>query len=487
MPDPSAFVCEKALEADIIAASIKGSVKGPGKKRMHPGKMPMPSLQLGGGKFNLRLPGRKSQSDDAQHTGRPALSPRSGSGSGPLRSPRGEQGEETLQPANPFFDNIRQNLELSHGGITERIPLSLPPDVRARAAELPAFLRDLVEKQPEEAAATLAKEFESVERDEQRRLQGIMEWHSKGCKHVDDLSRAGDADVSPTDDEEEMDAKRAARQLKVFPQDLKRMTRKGEQSETSAWRKEHAKEPQTSASSTTSSNEGDFPFSITAGVERGSKNRYKNIWPYDFSRVRLTEPCRDDGSDYINANFIQPHGTNKRYIATQGPLDATFQDFWTLVWEQDVHVIVMLTKQFEGGSIKCGKYWLDGTYGPLTLELISMEGEQPSATPAVVGFDFQTASPSQDDDVPPIKRHFFLSHADHPQAGKRRITQVQSLSWPDFDVPSDPRTVLHLLKDVDTATEELAVYNSQDSPLKPPVLVHCEWRMSGALRLLLCR
>lgn len=101
-----------------------------------------------------------------------------------------------------------------------------------------------------------------------------------------------------------------------------------------------------------------FPFSITAGVERGAKNRYvravvgralltlrrvryKNIWPYDFSRVRLAAKCHDDGSDYINANFIQPQGTTKRYIATQGPLDATFRDFWTLVWEQHVDVIVM--------------------------------------------------------------------------------------------------------------------------------------------------
>jgi protein tyrosine phosphatase len=76
-------------------------------------------------------------------------------------------------------------------------------------------------------------------------------------------------------------------------------------------------------------------------ITLSSPYRYKNIWPYDFSRVRLKEKCYDDGSDYINANFIQPQGTVKRYIATQGPLDATFRDFWTLVWEQQVHVIVM--------------------------------------------------------------------------------------------------------------------------------------------------
>jgi protein-tyrosine phosphatase len=72
-----------------------------------------------------------------------------------------------------------------------------------------------------------------------------------------------------------------------------------------------------------------------------SIHSYKNIWPYDFSRVRLNQRCHDDGSDYINANFVQPRGTTRRYIATQGPMDATYRDFWTLVWEQGVQVIVM--------------------------------------------------------------------------------------------------------------------------------------------------
>ncbi len=69
-------------------------------------------------------------------------------------------------------------------------------------------------------------------------------------------------------------------------------------------------------------------------------DRYKNIWPYDFSRVRLASAC-DDDSDYINASFVQPRGTSRRYIATQGPMDATYRDFWALVWEQNVRVIVM--------------------------------------------------------------------------------------------------------------------------------------------------
>jgi protein tyrosine phosphatase len=59
------------------------------------------------------------------------------------------------------------------------------------------------------------------------------------------------------------------------------------------------------------------------------------------ARVRLNELSHDDGSDYVNASHIQPRGTHKRYIATQGPLPSTYQDFWTLCWEQNVRVIVM--------------------------------------------------------------------------------------------------------------------------------------------------
>jgi protein-tyrosine phosphatase len=61
-----------------------------------------------------------------------------------------------------------------------------------------------------------------------------------------------------------------------------------------------------------------------AGIEKGSKNRYNNIWPYEHSRVKL-EGCEDGSCDYINANHIQAAYSNKRYIATQGPIPATFQ------------------------------------------------------------------------------------------------------------------------------------------------------------------
>ena len=59
-------------------------------------------------------------------------------------------------------------------------------------------------------------------------------------------------------------------------------------------------------------------------------DRYRNIWPFEHARVRLlrTKPGEDD---YMNASYVQPLGTTKRYIATQGPLPATYADFWTYV------------------------------------------------------------------------------------------------------------------------------------------------------------
>jgi hypothetical protein len=160
---------------------------------------------------------------------------------------------------NPFFDAIRQNLELAQG-ITERIPLELPAEVRARADELPfRWLRELARTAgADEGAEALAMQFYRIELAEQRRLTGIMQHHSR---------------------------------------------------EDAA---------------------GPFPYAITAGVEKGAKNRYRNIWPFEHARVRL-RTARAGDDDYINASYVQPLGTAKRYIATQGPLPATFADFWTCV------------------------------------------------------------------------------------------------------------------------------------------------------------
>ncbi|KAG8729229.1 hypothetical protein FRC12_021163 [Ceratobasidium sp. 428] len=222
----------------------------------------------------------------------------------------------------------------------------------------------------------------------------------------------------------------------------------------------------------------DFPYSITAGVEKGAKNRYKNIWPYEHARVRL-QTATDDGSDYVNASHVQPRGTRLSYIATQGPMPATYVDFWTMVWEQNVHVIVMLTRQVENSQLKCGDYWSDPQYGPFRLRLIATEGGEEEVE-RVTGFDFgQNTKKHPAGDTPhTIRRTFALSHCERPDVPPRKVVQFQFLSWMDMNVPETPAGLLELVKNVREAAEEAektieieAIPGS--GPTKSPVLVHC--------------
>src|SRR6266542_354530 len=132
----------------------------------------------------------------------------------------------------------------------------------------------------------------------------------------------------------------------------------------------------------------DSPFSISAGMEKGTKNRYNNIWPYDHARVKICE-CKEGDCDYVNASYVQAEGCIKRYIATQGPLPATYDDFWKVVWEQNSRVIVMLTKEEEAGRIQCHRYWSECTvkpcrYGSIELALISESSNNPKDDTIIV-------------------------------------------------------------------------------------------------------
>ncbi|KAK4688084.1 tyrosine-protein phosphatase 2/3, partial [Tremellales sp. Uapishka_1] len=421
------YVADHATES----TGSKRQVRQPGPST--PGSTVPHSLTSPGNTFKLNPFDTKSQPL--------ATSIEGVAGSSSFASSFSKRQAPKLEPANPFFDNIRQNLELSHGGITERISLGLNNETLRRAKELPPWLADLVTMDDKDSMDKLAHQFYEIELGEQKRLQAVMEWHTKGSGAV----------IRPEESSEKGRQREFMKARDV--QEVRRLTGDKETEDESN------------------------PFSITAGVERGTKNRYKNIWPYDFSRVKLSSPA-DDDSDYINASFIQPRGTARRYIATQGPLDTTYKDFWTLVWEQDVRVIVMLTKQLEGGLIKCGNYWTDAAYGKLRLSLLAQTGGEDVVQQGASGFDFGVASPASPangpSDVTNIKRVFRLSHDDQPSQPPRKITQIQCTSWPDFDVPESPDTLLALIKDVDAAVEETYAEDGEVSEDKrPPVLVHC--------------
>ncbi|XP_052252357.1 receptor-type tyrosine-protein phosphatase epsilon-like [Dreissena polymorpha] len=95
---------------------------------------------------------------------------------------------------------------------------------------------------------------------------------------------------------------------------------------------------------------------IVASAATG-KNRYKEMYAYDHSRVILRRIADEPTSDYINACHVDGYTEDKKYIASQGPVNPMVGDFWRMVWEQDVCIIVMATKLVEEGKMKCLKYW----------------------------------------------------------------------------------------------------------------------------------
>ncbi|XP_021251553.1 tyrosine-protein phosphatase non-receptor type 6 isoform X2 [Numida meleagris] len=185
--------------------------------------------------------------------------------------------------------------------------------------------------------------------------------------------------------------------------------------------------------------------------ENKSKNRYKNILPFDHSRVILQG--RDPnipGSDYINANYVKnnlisPDECTKTYIASQGCLDTTVNDFWQMVWQENTHIIVMTTREVEKGRNKCVPYWPEAgstkEYGPYLVENV---GEH--------------------DALEYKLRHLCVCPINDSEA-VREIWQYQYLSWPDHGVPSEPGGVLSFLDQINQKQESI--------PDAGPILVHC--------------
>ncbi|XP_043915076.1 tyrosine-protein phosphatase non-receptor type 9-like [Protopterus annectens] len=98
-------------------------------------------------------------------------------------------------------------------------------------------------------------------------------------------------------------------------------------------------------------------FDVSKKPYNQVKNRYSDVLCLDQSRVKLNFLKDDETTDYINASFLDGYKRKNAYIATQGPLPKTYDDFWRMVWEQMVLIIVMTTRVIERGRLKCGQYW----------------------------------------------------------------------------------------------------------------------------------
>ncbi|KAK0148330.1 Tyrosine-protein phosphatase non-receptor type 9 [Merluccius polli] len=199
-------------------------------------------------------------------------------------------------------------------------------------------------------------------------------------------------------------------------------------------------------------------FDYSKKLANQIKNRYSDVLCLDQSRVRLCELCddEDETSDYINASFMDGYKRSNAYIATQGPLPKTFEDFWRMVWEQTVLLIVMTTRVVERGRVKCGQYW------PLEESRTEQHGYFLVRNMHIQGF-----------------QDFKLSHLElyNTQTGeKREISHYLYVSWPDFGVPKCASAMLDFREHVQQR-QEAAVRSLGSSwtgpPGGPPVVVHC--------------
>ncbi|XP_037297486.1 tyrosine-protein phosphatase non-receptor type 11 [Manduca sexta] len=276
------------------------------------------------------------------------------------------------------------------------------------------------------------------------------------------------------------------------------------------------------------------------------KNRYKNIIPFDHTRVVLKDipPDAPPGSDYINANYIRcdsidscsdsqdsngiyengtfcrdgtpcsskdklspnhsslivteektsgkihgngthklpafepsvlrtnpnyvnttipksaeetengihaEHVYNKTYIATQGCLSTTIYPFWSMIWQEDVRIIIMTTKEIERGKVKCERYWPDLNKTDV-IKKFTIFNEFESSTP-----DYTL-------------RRFLVTKKDEPNV-KRTIYHFHFTAWPDHGVPSEPGRVLNILLDVNYRLQQ--IMTGPEPPLQAVVCVHC--------------
>ncbi|KAI8451666.1 hypothetical protein BY996DRAFT_3628559 [Phakopsora pachyrhizi] len=281
---------------------------------------------------------------------------------------------------NPFFDNIRQlnerlSLDVSLKNLSP-IELWELENPKEYLYLLPDFLSDLILKDPIDRARLLAHQFYDLEIAEQRRLQDVMRWHCSQKTHISSSSSSSSNNTSNIVSNDSTALNRTSNKS-IF---------KNFSSSGSSKLRDHQKlDRKPNLDGGVLGGIENHPFSISAGVELGYKNRYRNIWPWEHTRIRLPEKqSKASGTDYINASMItfrdeggprmseeDRKDLRKGYIATQGPLGSTFDDFWSMVKEEDVGVIVMLTRRHEAGREKCGDYVKNGTYGDLVIRIES--------------------------------------------------------------------------------------------------------------------
>ncbi|XP_036394745.1 tyrosine-protein phosphatase non-receptor type 23 [Megalops cyprinoides] len=186
------------------------------------------------------------------------------------------------------------------------------------------------------------------------------------------------------------------------------------------------------------------------------KNRHQDIMPYDRNRVVL----QSGKDDYINASTIEDLSPYcPRIIATQAPLTGTAADFWLMVYEQKVSLVVMLVSEQELEKQKVLPYY------PLE------RGQQLSQGPITLTLTTQKNTPTH------VERMIGLQYRD--QSLKRTVIHLQFTSWPELGLPDSKSNLIRFI-------QEVHGHYLHQRPLHTPIVVHCSSGVgrTGALCLL---
>ncbi|XP_046786527.1 tyrosine-protein phosphatase non-receptor type 1 isoform X7 [Gallus gallus] len=187
----------------------------------------------------------------------------------------------------------------------------------------------------------------------------------------------------------------------------------------------------------------DFPCKVAKHPRNKNRNRYRDVSPFDHSRIKLNQ----GDNDYINASLIKMEEAQRSYILTQGPLPNTCGHFWEMVWEQKSRGVVMLNRVMEKGSIKCAQYW------PRKEEK-EMFFEDTNLKLTLISEDIKSYY---------TVRQLELENLTTQET--REILHFHYTTWPDFGVPESPASFLNFLFKV----RESGSLN----PEYGPVVVHC--------------
>jgi len=217
------------------------------------------------------------------------------------------------------------------------------------------------------------------------------------------------------------------------------------------------------------------------------KNRYGDVLPLKTTIVKLSRVGNDESTEYINANFVQDVTSEsmpnpQKYICTQAPLPNTFTDFWRMAWENNVHLIIMLTNLVENNRKKADIYWPKkinciNQYGNVSVKFIKERFRNTSIVlryfeiwytdpePIVYDETLSDEKSNDSDETRSKKRshHNTVTIQTDPKLNIRQIVQVHCTDWPDFGVPNSIDLMRELVNEVDIRKNET----------NEPIVVHC--------------